>query len=158
VSGELARRLTGIGNPGVPERDDVVWAHESMGWLAVMATARTYADQPGLWHLGEEGRARTIEDFGHHLRAALAGDLPWREHVRYSLQLFDARGFPQRWLREAFATLSAVLLETFGDSFAREVRDRLGDGPALLEQLAAEAGIDLDRPTRYDAPAATADQ
>ena len=151
MTGDLARRIAGVDDPAAPPRDDAVWLLESMGWLALTATSRTYAEQPGLWRLGEEGRARTAEDFRHHLRAAVAGDLQWREHLRYSLALFDARGFPQRWLREALPTLSAVLAEAFGDEIGSGVRARLDAAPALLEELAAEADIDLDRPTRYDA-------
>jgi hypothetical protein len=158
VSGELAQRLTGIADTHTPQRVDALWLRESIDWLALMATSRTYAHHPELWRLGEQGRARTIEDFTHHLRAALAGDLQWREHLTYSVTLFDARGFPQRWLRDAFVTLSAVLAEAFGESVGREVRARLDAGPDLLHQLAAEAGVDLDRPTRYDVDAPATDQ
>lgn len=154
MSGELGRRIAGTDDRGAPQRDDATWLLESMGWLALMATTQTYAEQSGLWRLGEEGRARTIEDFTHHLRAAVAGELQWREHLRYSLALFDARGFPQRWLRDAFPTLSAVLEEAFGPAIGSDVRARLEAAPALLEELAAEAGIDLNRPTRYDVGAA----
>ena len=150
MSGALARRLTGISDDAAPDRADTAWLSESVGWLALMATRDTYAADPSLWRLGEEGRARTTEDFTHHLRAALAGDLQWREHVRYSVTLFDARGFPQRWLTDAFATLSGVLAEAFGESVGPDVRARLDAGPALLVQLAADAGIDVHRTTRYD--------
>ena len=150
MTGDLAARIAGTADPAAPQRDDTVWLLESIGWLALMATTRTYAEQPALWRLGEQGRARTAEDFSHHLRAALAGELQWREPLRYSLSLFDARGFPQRWLRNAFPTLSAVVAEAFGDGIGGEVRARLEAAPALLEELAAEAGIDLDRPTHYD--------
>ena len=151
MSGELARGIAGTDDPAAPQRDDATWLLESKDWLALMATTRTYAEHPGLWRLGEEGRARTVEDFTHHLRAAVAGELQWREHLRYSLALFDARGFPQRWLRDAFPTLSAVLAEAFGDEIGADVRERLDAAAALLVELADEAGIDLDRPTRYDA-------
>lgn len=151
MSGALAKRLTGIGEDDAPDRADTAWLSESVGWLALMATRDTYRADPWLWRLGEDGRARTTEDFTHHLRAALAGDLQWREHVRYSLTLFDARGFPQRWLTDAFVTLSDVVAEGFGESVGQDVRTRLDAGPALLVQLAADAGIDVHRTTRYDA-------
>lgn len=150
MSGDLGHRIAGTDDAAAPQRDDGVWLLESIGWLALMATTRTYADQPGLWRLGEDGRARTVEDFTHHLRAAVAGELQWREHLRYSLSLFEARGFPHRWLRDAFPTLSKVIAEAFGDGIGADVRARLDAAPALLEELAVDAGIDLDRPTRYD--------
>ena len=150
MNGDLARRLTGIGDNDVPDRRDDTWIRESIGWLSLLAARDTYARQPELWRLGEDGRARTIEDFSHHLRAALAGEALWRQHLEYSLKLFDARGFPQRWLREAFGTLSEVLDEAFGHALGRDIRTRLDAAPALLEKLAAELGIDLERQTRYD--------
>lgn len=150
MSSDLARRLTGIGDDDVPERSEEAWIRESIPWLSLMAARDTYAVQPELWRLGEDGRARTIEDFTHHLRAALAGEVLWRRHLEYSLKLFDARGFPHRWLRDAFATLSSVLDEAFGETLGRDLRTRLDAAPALLEKLSAELGIDLQRPTRYD--------
>lgn len=150
MSGVLAQRLAGFDDADAPERAEDAWIRESVPWLSLMAARDTYAEQPELWRLGEEGRARTIEDFSHHLRAALAGELLWREHLQYSLTLFDSRGFPQRWLRDAFATLSDVLREAFGETFAAAVRARLDAAPGLLEALAADLGVDLDRPTRYD--------
>lgn len=135
----LASVVAGYGEPGVPERDAETWVSESTGLVALIAARRTYGADPGLWRLGEHGRARTVEDLTHHLRAVLGGDGPWRQHVDYSIRLFDARGFPQRWLRDAFATLRDALAEAFA--------------PALLTALADEAGIDLNRPTKYDAAA-----
>ena len=121
-----------------------------MGWLALLATRRTYVADPGLWRLGEQGRARTIEDFTHHLRSALGGDAHWRSHLDYSMRLFDARGFPQRWLLDAFVTLQEVLADSFPAEVTEVVRRRLEDAPALLAELAETADIDLARPTRYD--------
>lgn len=150
MSGELARRIAGTGDPAAPPRTEAQWLLESSSWIALVATTTTYAAQPGLWQLGEEGRARTVEDFNHHLRAAVGGETQWREHLRYCLVLFDARGFPQRWLRDAVTTLSGVI----GDEIGHDLVARLDTAPPLLEELAAEAGIDLDRPTRYDATVA----
>lgn len=154
MSGELARRIAGTDDPAAPPRTDAQWLLESAAWLALQATTRTYAAQPGLWQLGEDGRARTIEDFNHHLRAAAAGENQWREHLRYCLVLFDARGFPQRWLTDAVTTLAGVINDAFGDEIGHDVAERLAAAPPLLEELAAEAAIDLDRPTRYDATVA----
>lgn len=34
--------------------------------MAFIATEIHYKEQPGLWKMGEWGRARTLEDYGHH--------------------------------------------------------------------------------------------
>ncbi len=150
-SAALGPRLTGLADPGVPQRPAQAWLDESVGWIALLATRHTYAAQPALWELGEWGRARTIEDFTHHLRAAIAGSRHWRRHVAYCLTLFDRRGYPFRWLTDAFATLSVILAEELPQALTIQARTVLGSGAPLLRQLAGEAGVHLDRPTRYDA-------
>lgn len=142
--------VAGFDGPGVPARSTHAWVAESLETLALLATRRTYEAEPGLWRLGEHGRARTLEDFTHHLRAALGNDALWTKHLAYSLELFDARGFPQRWLTEAFATLREVVLDSFPDSVTRAVAERLEQAPAVMAGLALERGIDLNRPTAYD--------
>lgn len=95
---------------GSPEREPRVVLREMRPLLAWYATDRLYREQPGLWELGEHGRARTLEDFGHHL-AALA-DLSadrFRQHVAYCLELFEGRSFPVQWLTDAWRTLDDVL-------------------------------------------------
>jgi hypothetical protein len=92
------------------DRDPVIVVREAVPHLAFLATERLYAEQPDLWRLGEEGRARTLEDFTHHLRALvpLSGN-HFRSHVDYCRSLFDQRGFPQQWLDDAWRILAAVL-------------------------------------------------
>ena len=151
MSGGLGWTIAGVDAPGTPQRSAHAWLSESLESLALLATRRTYEADPSLWRLGEHGRARTLEDFTHHLRAALGNEALWIKHVAYSLELFDARGFPQRWLTEAFETLRAVLVDSFPDEVTREVAQRLEQAPVLLAVLAQERGIDLTRPTQYDA-------
>lgn len=152
MSSALAAHVTGHGDAGVPPRDPQAWLTESIGWLALMATRRTYRADPGLWRLGEHGRARTVEDFSHHLRAALGGEDLWHRHLEYCIKLFDARGFPQRWLYDAFSTLRGVLADSFPADVTQAVDSLLGEAPAVLAELAAAAGIELNRPTSYDPP------
>ncbi len=116
------------------ERDPRIVLGESVGALALLATNRLYAEQPELWKLGEHGRARTLEDFTHHLRQ-LSGLSPevFAGHVDYCNRLWASRGFPQKWLDDAWRILDVVL------------RDEL---PASVH----EPAVDLLRST-VDAPA-----
>lgn len=93
-------------------RDPVVVLQEARAALAFRATERLYEEQPDLWNLGENGRARTLEDFGHHL-AALATLSPetFHHHVDYCERLFATRGFPKKWLEDAWRILDVVLRE-----------------------------------------------
>jgi hypothetical protein len=92
------------------DRDPAVVLREAVPALALTATRRLYAEQPALWELGENGRARTLEDFTHHLRrlATLSEDT-FRSHVEYCHDLFEARGFPRAWLDDAWRILDGVL-------------------------------------------------
>lgn len=144
-------RLTGLDHGAAPERPARAWLSESTGWLALLATRETYDAQPQLWELGEYGRARTIEDFTHHLRAAIDGGRAWRAHLQYCVTLFSQRGFPGRWLTDAFVTLDEVLERELPADVTEGVRAVLRTGEPLLRVLAEEAGVDLDLPTRYDA-------
>ena len=83
---------------------------ESIGYLALVATRRLYDEQPELWDLGEHGRARTLEDFTHHLKAlATLDETTFRTHVDYCERLFRERNLPHRWLEDAWRTIDAVL-------------------------------------------------
>lgn len=152
TSERLGITITGLDAPGTPTRPASAWLDESRPFLALLATRDTYAAEPRLWELGEYGRARTIEDFEHHLRAAAGTQRQWDKHLAYCLDLFDQRGFPFRWLTDAFATLSRVLADHLPEDVAREPRRRLDAGADALAALAEDRGVDLARPTRYDAP------
>lgn len=84
---------------------------EHHGLLTLRATESLYAEQPDLWSMGEAGRERTYEDFGHHIRrlVPLDADL-FATHVRYCVDLFTQRGFPQRWLDDAWRVVEATLI------------------------------------------------
>lgn len=136
---------------GAPERAAHDVLGESVGWLALEATRRTYADDPSLWRLGEFGRARTLEDHGHHLTALAAGtDAAWAAHLRYCVTLFAGRGLPIRWLSEAFATLDALLGDVLDGGVTADARRRLRAAPDIMRSVAVDEGIDLNAPTRFD--------
>ena len=143
-------RITGLNLAGTPPRPAGAWLDESRSFLALLATRETYAAQPRLWELGEHGRARTIEDFEHHLRAARGTDRQWQEYLVYCVELFASRGFPLRWLTDALATLARVMGENLPDEVTAEVRRRLTDSVDEVARLAAERGIDPNAPSRYD--------
>jgi hypothetical protein len=93
-----------------PERPARVLLAESSGLLSLLATRALYDEQPELWRLGENGRARTLEDFGHHFRAlATLQREVFEAHVVYCYELFAARGFPLRWLSDAWRHMEAVI-------------------------------------------------
>ena len=92
------------------DRDPRTVLQESLGLLALTATRRLYDEQPDLWRMGEEGRARTLEDFTHHFRALAAlNEDTFRRHVDYCLDLFSQRNFPKQWLDDAWRIMDAVL-------------------------------------------------
>ena len=94
------------------ERDPRTVLAESIGYLALVATRRLYDEQPTLWDLGEHGRARTLEDFTHHLKSLAALDeATFRQHVEYCHRLFVDRQLPLRWLEDAWGTMAAVLTD-----------------------------------------------
>ena len=76
--------------------------------LAFLATDLMYDRQPDLWEMGEHGRQRTLEDFGHHFRALARGPDAFRAHVDYCYELFSGRGFPRSWLDDAWTTMAEV--------------------------------------------------
>jgi len=99
---------------------------EAIGYLAFTATRRLYEEQPELWELGEHGRARTLEDFTHHLRM-LAGLSPaiFATHVAYCDGLWAARNFPRRWLDDAWRILDGVLRDELPPYVHEPARDLL---------------------------------
>ena len=94
------------------ERGPEVVLTERAFHLAFLATERLYERQPELWDLGEHGRSRTLEDFGHHFRALASGANAFRVHVDYCYELFAARGFPLRWLEDAWGIMSEICEES----------------------------------------------
>lgn len=98
--------------PADDGREPTVVLAEATGYLALTATRKLYDEQPDLWKLGEHGRARTLEDFTHHLRM-LAGLSPsvFAAHVAYCDGLWTSRGFPRKWLDDAWRILDDVLRE-----------------------------------------------
>lgn len=91
-----------------PSRIPKVILAERAEHLAFLATERTYEREPELWEMGEHGRARTLEDFGHHFRALAQGPAAFSTHIRYCYDLFSKRGFPLRWLDDAWKTMHEV--------------------------------------------------
>ena len=91
-------------------RDPADLLAENVGLLAALATRSLYEEQPDLWRLGEPGRARTHEDFVEHFRAlATLDEVVFEAHVRYCEGLFSARGYPKRWLEDAWRHMAAVV-------------------------------------------------
>ncbi|MGI8609657.1 MAG: hypothetical protein ACR2MY_10600 [Candidatus Dormibacteria bacterium] len=60
--------------------------------LAELATQRLYAEQPQLERMGVSGREHTVEG-------------------RFCVGLFDARGFPQKWLTDAWRHIEAIITD-----------------------------------------------
>jgi hypothetical protein len=91
-------------------RDPGAILDESAPALALVATGLIYAEQPALWEFGDHGRERTVEDFCHHFRALASMDVDVvAAHVRYCQDLFRERGFPRRWLGDAWRTMETTL-------------------------------------------------
>lgn len=92
------------------DRDPRIVLREAVGALALVATNRLYDEQPELWNLGEHGRARTLEDFTHHLRllSGLSAEV-FAGHVDHCNRLWASRGFPPKWLDDAWRILDEVL-------------------------------------------------
>jgi len=78
--------------------------------LAFEATTALYEEQPGLWRMGERGRARTLEDFGRHFESLASLDADqFAGYVRYCEALFDNHGFPRQWLFDAWRIMATVI-------------------------------------------------
>ncbi len=100
------------------ERAAEVVLAEQAGHLAFLATVRLYERQPELWEMGEHGRARTHEDFGHHFRALARGSNAFKAHIDYCYELFAARGFPHRWLDDAWLLMGEICNESLDQPVA----------------------------------------
>ncbi len=100
------------------ERTAEVVLAEQAGHLAFLATERLYERQPELWKMGENGRARTHEDFGHHFRALARGANAFRAHIDYCYDLFESRGFPHRWLDDAWLMMEEICRERLDEPVA----------------------------------------
>jgi hypothetical protein len=83
---------------------------EAAPMLAFQATNALYEEQPQLWQMGEQGRARTLEDFGHHFHALGTLDATiFTDHVAYCRTLFRNLGFPLKWLDDAWRIMADTL-------------------------------------------------
>jgi hypothetical protein len=92
------------------EREPAVVLAEVAPMLSLLATRRLYEEQPELWKLGERGRAHTLADFNHHFEALVTLSVPtFRRHVAYCEQLFTDRGFPHKWLEDAWRFMAVVV-------------------------------------------------
>jgi hypothetical protein len=112
----------------IPQRDPGAVLREAVGYLALLATRRHYEEQPALWELGEQGRARTLEDYEHHFRHLATLDARvWTGHLRYCDELFSQRGFPKRWLTDAWRIMGQVLDDEMPPEVRAATRDLLGE-------------------------------
>jgi len=92
------------------DRPPVLLLSEAAPMLAFKATDALYEEQPELWKIGERGRARTLEDFGHHFQALASLDATvFADHVAYCRALFQNRGFPFKWLDDAWRVMADTL-------------------------------------------------
>ncbi len=89
-------------------RNPDVVIREAAPHLAFLATETMYADQPDLWDLGEKGRQHTLNDFTLHFQAVADGEDAFRSHVDYCYDLFRDRGFPRKWLDDAWTYMGAI--------------------------------------------------
>jgi hypothetical protein len=104
--------------------------HERAPALALTARQLLYEEQPELSRLGENGRARTLEDFAHHFRALATMDATIvAAHVRYCEELFALRQFPQQWLTDAWRFMEMTITRDI-PSLAGEVTSVLRAGVA----------------------------
>jgi hypothetical protein len=115
------------------ERAATIVLEELTPMLALLATRGLYEEQPALWTLGENGRARTLEDFSHHFRALQGLSVPaFRAHLQYCEDLFAARGFPHRWLEDAWRWMAVVIEREVPPPIAEQalgvLRAGVGDG------------------------------
>jgi len=106
--------------------------------MAILATRGLYEEQPELWQMGERGRERTVEDFGHHFEAlgSLNQDI-FMAHVEYCETMFQRRGFPGKWLDDAWRWMAIVIERELPDSIAV---------PAIDALAAATRGQRLSKP------------
>jgi hypothetical protein len=104
---------------------------ELTDFLAVVATRAMYDEQPELWQLGEQARARALEDFGHHFRAlATLDEVVFASHVEFCMNLFRQRSFPQQWLTDGWRHMAAVMERELAPKVAEEAVRVLRQGVA----------------------------
>jgi hypothetical protein len=104
---------------------------ELTDFLAIVATRAMYDEQPELWQLGEQARAHTLEDFGHHFRAlATLDERVFASHVQYCIDLFRQRSFPQQWLTDGWRHMTAVMERELPPKVAEEAIRVLRQGVA----------------------------
>ena len=108
-----------------PQRPPGVILAERAEHLAFLATEQTYVRQPELWEMGEHGRARTLEDFGHHFRAMARGTAAFQAHIEYCEKLFTSRNFPLRWLDDAWQTMGEICSAELGGEAFETAMDTL---------------------------------
>jgi hypothetical protein len=103
------------------DREPSVLLAEAAPMLAFRATAALYEEQPALWQMGERGRARTLEDFGHHFEALATLDQAlFREHVVYCQALFKSHKFTSAWLTDAWRVMSETITHELPPAVAEQ--------------------------------------
>jgi hypothetical protein len=111
------------------KRPPVLLLAEAAPMLAFKATAALYEEQPELWKMGERGRARTLEDFGHHFAALATLDAAvFAEHVAYCRTLFQNLGFPAKWLDDAWRIMADALQRELPPAVAEQALQVLRAG------------------------------
>lgn len=98
---------------------------ETAPYLAYLATESLYAEQPNLWDLGERGRFHTLNDFTLHFQAVASGEGGFASHVAYSKELFEDKGFPQKWLVDAWRVMRETASNHLEDPARAELLRRL---------------------------------
>ncbi len=120
------------------EREPTQVLAEASPMLAFEATAALYEEQPGLWKLGEPGRARTLEDFGRHFECLATLDRDqYAGYVRYCEKLFDNHGFPRQWLTDAWRIMALVIRRRMPAPIAQ----------VAIDVLAAASGVSAQHPS-----------
>lgn len=98
---------------------------EAAPHLAFLATEALYDEQPELWELGERGRFHTLNDFTLHFQALSTGVDGFGAHVSYTRQLFADKGYPERWLTDAWRVMREIASSQLDDPAREEFVRRL---------------------------------
>lgn len=98
---------------------------ETAPYLAYLATESLYSEQPALWDLGERGRFHTLNDFTLHFQAVASGQDGFAAHAAYSRELFEDKGFPQKWLTDAWRIMRETAVARLEDPARSEFLRRL---------------------------------
>jgi len=102
---------------------------EYQGVHTLRATDALYEEQPDLWRLGENGRMHTFDDFAHHFASLTTLDIEvFASHVRFCNDLFSQRGFPLRWLTDAWRIMQQVLERELPPALAQEAIETVRAG------------------------------